>query len=201
MVNGAHLKDALAMGQLKVAALQHHRADLDNINNAEQHHKEGQPGAKGQRDDHAAHKKGAGIAHEYLGGVMVPEQEADAAAAQCPRHDAHFSHAQQVAEDEIADGQYQRHGGKQAIQAIGEIDSIGKGNDGKHGKHIIEYPKIVGADIGNGYHGGLRAADVQKQQVHRAKQNLQRHLLLFGQALILLFYDLQVVIEEADGPE
>ena len=42
---------------------------------------------------------------------------------------------------------------------------------------------------------------MQKQQVHRAKQNLQRHLLLFGQALILLFYDLQVVIEEADGPE
>ena len=132
---------------------------------------------------------------------MVPEQEADAAAGQRPGQNAHFSHAQQVAEDKIADRQHQRHRGKQAIQAIGEVDGIGKGNDGKHGKHIIEYPKIVSTNIGNGYHSRLRAADVQKQQVYRAKQNLQRHFLLFSQALILLFYDLQIVIEEANGPK
>ena len=42
---------------------------------------------------------------------------------------------------------------------------------------------------------------MQQHQINDAEQDLQRHFLPLGQALVLLFYHLEVVIQKADAAE
>ena len=80
MVDGTHFEQALAVGRLKIRALDDDGHRVPDVDNAEKENQLGALHHKGQRRNDAAEEHAAGVAHKGLGRVPVPAQEAQHAA-------------------------------------------------------------------------------------------------------------------------
>ena len=203
MVDGRHLEQTLAVGQLEVADLQDDGQGLADVDDADQDQDQGHIQCEGQAADHAAQEQGAGVAHEDLCRMPVVEQVSDQAAHQCGGNDcqieAAHGHSGGGEEDHDGDGD----GAAEAVDAVGQVHGIVTAHHDEHGEDDVDNGMNGDGQVHEGdvQVAGHDAGAVQDVQVQGGDGQLEQSLLLGGQALILLLDQLGVVVNEADQTE
>ena len=87
MMYGRHLEDTLSVSNFEITYLQNIRRALYNIYYTRQKQNKRAVERICNGDDHAAQEHRAGVAHEHLCGVVVPDKKAYAAADEHARHE------------------------------------------------------------------------------------------------------------------
>ena len=200
MVDGRHLEQTLAVGQLEVANLQDDGQGLQDVDDAHEDQDQGQIQRKGQSTDHAAQEQGASVAHEDLGRMPVVEQVSDQTAHQCSGNNSQIQTAHgnggSGEEHHDRDGD----GTAQTVNAVGQVDSIVTADHDEHGEEDVDHGMQGQGHIDEGdvQIAGHDAQAVQHIQVQSGHGHLQHSLLQRGQAQVALLHQLGVVIQEAD---
>ena len=203
VVDGSHLKQPLAVGQLEVAHLQNHGHGFHDVHEA--HHDQNQRHIqrKGQSADHTAQKQGAGIAHEDLGRMPVVAQVSDQTAQQRRRQNCQIPLAQRHSGGGEEHHHRQGHRAGQTVHTVGQVHRIVAAHHDEHGEEDVDHRMH--------FHGHIHEGDVQRsghtaglpQQVQKQGRNchLQQHFLQRGQTQVALVLHLAEVIGKAHRTE
>ncbi|CAN4025041.1 Large polyvalent protein associated domain-containing protein, partial [Dysosmobacter welbionis] len=125
VVQGGHLEEPLAVGQLEVTHLDNIGQRLQNVDDAYGDQHQGHIEHKGQGCHCAAQKQAAGVPHEHLGRVVVIDEEG----CQPSRHSRREQSLDAVGAPEDAGYGEERHhhkgdAGSQPVDAVGQIHSV-----------------------------------------------------------------------------
>ena len=199
-MNRTHLENTLAVGQLEIRHLQHHRARFAEVDDAHQRHENRHIQAVRHRAEQAAQKERAGVTHKDLGGKEVPHQKTDTAACHSRRENVHAEHMAHTRNHHENDGGEKRHRGTETVNAVGQIDRVDKSHDHDQRNRIEPEMNVHIAEEGN--RGDSRVAHQRnRQQIGARNQHHQNHLLRGRQSFVLLLDDLDIVVQESDRAE
>ena len=124
MMDGAHLKQSLSVGELEIGNLKDYRQDLRNIDDAQRQQQDRHIHAKCQCANHTAQEQRTGISHKHLGGVKVPHQKAHASGSYRHRHNADAENAGHTCNHHNKDADKKGNGSIQAVDSIREIHRV-----------------------------------------------------------------------------
>ena len=141
MMDRAHFKHPFS-GQFKTCDLNDNRKFFTNVNNPDWDKQHRQSNAHTQRDDHAAQKHRAQVAHKAFCRIEIPDKEAQAGACQSGGKNRHIIKAVNRRNNHIHNGDYKSNRRGKAVNSIGQIHRIDKAYDSDHDQRIIEEAKI-----------------------------------------------------------
>ena len=89
VVEGCHLEDALAVGQLEIDPLEEAGQHLDDEHEARQHEEKQLACHDTAAHDDRSQEQGSGVTHEHFGGVVVVDQKAQDTTQESGTHATH----------------------------------------------------------------------------------------------------------------
>ena len=202
-MDGGHLEDPPAVGQLKVYNLYNIGQSFHNVDDPHQQEDQGHVGGEGHPRHRAPQKEGAGVPHEHLGRVGVEEQEGQQPPQQRRREDAQLGVAPPGGDGDKEQGHRDGHRGGQAVQPVGDVHRVDGAHDDKGGEDHIQRPAQRKAEVEKGHvqGGGEPPLVAHEHEKQDGGGQLQQKLLQRGEPQILVPLDLLVVVQKADHPE
>ena len=204
VVQGGHLEEPLAVGQLEVTHLDNIGQRLQNVDDAYGDQHQGHIEHKGQGCHCAAQKQAAGVPHEHLGRVVVIDEEG----CQPSRHSRREQSLDAVGAPEDAGYGEERHhhkgdAGSQPVDAVGQIHSVDAAHNDEGREDQIHDPVDGKAHVQEGdiQVVGQQALVPHQHQEHHRRRQLKDELLPGRQSLVLVLADLAVVVHKADQAE
>ena len=142
VVDGAHFKNTLAVGQLEICYLQHHAERLDQVDNT--HEKEQLRPADAVSHGHhrAPQEHTARIAHKRFGRVKVPRKEARAAARHGRGKQRHGSVSQKAGDKHEAHHYNKGDAGRQPVDAVRQVDGVHHADDEEEREDVKEPAEV-----------------------------------------------------------
>src|SRR6267154_2823684 len=235
MMDRRHAKDSLA-AQFKRADLQDDAERFDDEDATDEKQQNFLLDNDRDNSDRAAKGERTDIAHEHFGGMRVVPKKAERSADERAAKNGKFADARDVLNFEIVRpavvaADISEHGERagsddgaadgEAIEAIREVDSVGRAGDDDRDKDQkrkkCERPKMFGVDEGmddevrmhalQKWEDELRGVSAVRRQNEKRRANdeadkdLQREFAFGGEAEIALFGNFGVVVNESNRGE
>ena len=198
MVDRGHLKDALAVGELKVADLQHNGEHLQQVGQRDQQQDELHIHRQRDRAHDTAEEERAGVAHEHLCGVEVPDEEAQTSARDSRRiDDVALMVADHVRDQHQEQAREEGDRAVQTVDAVREVDGVHDTDQDDRHDRIVRKAEVDRTDEGH-HDRGVVLAQRHQEQVDRRRRELEHQLLDRRQTEVALLDDLDIVVDEAD---
>ena len=126
MVNRRHLEETFSSGLLEISDLNDNGKNLDEVNQTHHQNDPGHTEHIGRTCHETAQCQRTGVTHKYLGRMHIKEQEAQKCACHSCGHRLDAA-AQRQGRDREENSYHSCHAGSQAVQTVGQVDSVDKG--------------------------------------------------------------------------